>query len=193
MVSSLTQRKILSRIPRSAAVSKSRNYPKETSLPFAQGGGTLAGAKITIYNDSIYSVLVNGQEYQPGEVVLSLLTDEKGFVQTDDKALPYGSYYAIEEESPEGYLLNEDRKIEFQIREDGVIVDMTTEPVADQIGRRGFEFKKTVNGEERVANCLFEVTMTATGETHYIVTDPNGVYNSESSVLIMAMTQLSKE
>ena len=151
---------------------------KETGLSYAQGGGTLEGAEITIYNGSIYSVLVNGQEYEPGEAVLTLVTDENGFAQSGEKDLPYGSYHVKETKNPEGYLLNNDWQADFRIREDGVVVDLTENPVDDQVGRRGFEFKKTIDGKERVANCLFEVTMTATGETHYILTDPNGVYNS---------------
>lgn len=150
----------------------------ETGLALPQGGAALQGAKITLFNDSIHPVLVNGKEYLPGEAVMVLETDENGAVSTGEKKLPYGSYIAAETESPEGYILNEDWRAVFQIREDGVIVDLTSEPLADQVVRRGFEFKKTVEGKEPVANCLFAVTMTATGETHYIVTDPNGRYHS---------------
>ena len=151
---------------------------KETGLAYPQGGATLAGAKITIYNASKYPVVVGEEEYYPGTAVLTIETDENGFAQSGEKDLPYGTYYVVEEERPEGYLLNEGWKVYFEIREDGKIVDLSADPLEDQIARRGFEFKKTIEGEERVANCLFEVTMTATGETHYIVTGPNGIYNS---------------
>lgn len=151
---------------------------KETGLPYPQGAATLAGTEITIYNVSPQPVLVEGTEYTNGNAVLSIVTDQTGFAQSGEKDLPHGTYYAIESKRPEGYLPNEDWKVYFEIREDGKIVDLSSDPLEDQIARRGFEFKKTIEGEERVANCLFEVTMTATGETHYIVTDPNGVFNS---------------
>ena len=47
-----------------------------------QGDATLAGAVLDIYNTSKHLVLVDGVEYAPGEIVLTLTTDEHGYAST---------------------------------------------------------------------------------------------------------------
>ena len=51
------------------------------------------------------------------------MTDEKGLASTAKDALPYGHYQVDETKAPEGYL-NEGRiSLEFDITEDGKIVE----------------------------------------------------------------------
>ena len=91
-----------------------------------QGDATLAGAVLDIYNTSKYLVLVGGVEYAPGEIVLTLTTDEHGYASTAADALPYGSYEIVERTAPVGYLNSGVIRQGFRIREHGVIVSMTT-------------------------------------------------------------------
>ena len=94
-----------------------------------QGDATLEGAILDVYNISAHSVIVDGVEYAPGEVVLTLETDAAGAASVAADALPYGSYQVLEREggAPEGYLNSGIIQQAFQVREDGVIVDMTTD------------------------------------------------------------------
>ena len=75
---------------------------------------------------SKYLVLVGGVEYAPGEIVLTLTTDEHGYASTAADALPYGSYEIVERTAPVGYLNSGVIRQGFRIREHGVIVSMTT-------------------------------------------------------------------
>ena len=92
-----------------------------------QGDATLAGAVLDIYNTSKYLVLVDGTEYAPGEVVLTLTTDEHGYASTAADALPYGSYEIVERTAPIGYLNSGVIRQGFRIREHGSIVSLTTD------------------------------------------------------------------
>ena len=141
------------------------------------GDTTLAGARIEIVNESDHAVRVNGVDYQPGQVVMTLTTDESGNCGTRSDALPYGTYSASEVSVPEGYLLNEDWNPTFQIRTDGQVVDLTSadRAVPDQVIRGDVAFVK-VDGldMDRLAGIPFLVTSQTTGESHVIVSDENG-------------------
>ncbi|MBR3397038.1 MAG: VaFE repeat-containing surface-anchored protein [Lachnospiraceae bacterium] len=100
---------------------------KENQSDKAQGWGTLAGAEITIYNNSENAVMVDGKLYDPGAAVKTLTTDKNGKCGTAADTLPYGTYYAKETTESDGYLLNKNWRVDFVIREDGVIVDTTDE------------------------------------------------------------------
>lgn len=91
-----------------------------------QGDATLSGAVFDIYNTSKHLVLVDSVEYAPGEIVLTLTTDENGYASTVADALPYGSYEIVERTAPVGYLNSGITRQGFRIREHGVIVSMTT-------------------------------------------------------------------
>lgn len=93
----------------------------------AQGDATLEGAILDVYNISAHSVIVDGVEYAPGEVVLTLETDAAGAASVGEDTLPFGSYQISERTPPEGYLNSGVVKQAFQVREDGAIVNMTTD------------------------------------------------------------------
>ncbi len=88
-----------------------------------QGSAALAGARFEIVNVSDTSVIVDEEEFLPGEVVMNITTDETGFATTDAHALPYGRYTITEVEPPAGYLIN-DTVWEFSIETDGAIVQV---------------------------------------------------------------------
>ena len=64
---------------------------------------------------------------------MTITTDENGVAETTSSALPYGSYYAKETKRGDGYLINSNWRVDFQIREDGKVVD--TSSAADKINR----------------------------------------------------------
>lgn len=149
----------------------------------AQGNATLEGAEFTIITVNENPVIVNGETYENGEAVLTLTTDEDGLASTGADTLPYGHYRVDETKAPEGYL-NEGRiSLEFDITEDGKIVELTAEDqsISNQVIRGDLELVKVSDGDlSRLAGVPFTITSKTTGESHTIVTDRNG-YASTSA------------
>lgn len=147
-----------------------------------EGSATLAGAAITIRNDSAKSVLVGGTWYQPGEDVLTITTGEDGTAQTATDALPYGSYTARETSPSKGYLLNSDWSKSFTISEQGAVVDCTDSPLEEQAIRGDLSaVKADEDTMGRMAGVPFLVTSATTGEWHVVVTDENGMLDTSAS------------
>ncbi|MCI6547860.1 MAG: VaFE repeat-containing surface-anchored protein [Coriobacteriaceae bacterium] len=147
-----------------------------------EGSATLAGAAITIRNDSARSVLVGGTWYQPGEDVLTVTTGEDGIAQTAADALPYGTYTARETSPSRGYLLNSDWSKTFTVSDEGVVVDCTDSPLEEQAIRGDLSaVKADEDSMERMAGVPFLVTSETTGEWHVVVTDENGMLDTSSS------------
>ena len=108
-----------------------------------QGDATLAGAVISVINESKEAVYVNGKWHAKGEVVATMTTNDKGIAVLDNNAsLPYGSYSLKETKASEGYLLNDKWKVNFQIREDNKVVDVTSQALEQQIIRGDVEVIK---------------------------------------------------
>ena len=152
----------------------------------AQGAGTLEGAIFEIVNRSADSVLVQGTLYAPGEVVYTMTpTDSTGATSTYSYLLPFGTYEVREISPPyQGYLTRGILSRTFEIREHGVIVELNTEDTAirnDPI-RGDLRGVKIAEGTaQRLANVPFRITSMTTGESHVIVTDANGEFNTHSS------------
>lgn len=128
---------------RFADMDNSPNYP---DVP--QGDATLSGAEFTIYLKST-NPIVPGRDMHvslrevnaihSGEVVTILRTDKRGFADTGDLKLPYGSYYLVETKAPQGYKIN-DTRIDFVIREDGEVVEFVhMNSIQDEVIRGGIE------------------------------------------------------
>ena len=109
---------------------------------YAQGDATLEGAEFTIYNNSKESVFVNGKEYAKNAAVLTIKTDKDGNSSTKKDALPYGTYLIKETKPSKGYLLNQEWNKPFEIREPGVIVDLTEGPTEESVIRGGVRISK---------------------------------------------------
>ena len=128
-------------------------------------------------------MIVNGETYENGEAVLTLTTDENGLASTAADTLPYGHYRVDETKAPEGYL-NEGRiPLEFDVTENGKIVELTAEDqsISNQVIRGDLELVKVSDGDlSRLAGVPFTITSKTTGESHTIVTDRNG-YASTSA------------
>ncbi len=155
----------------------------ETKDTKAQGGATLKDTAFEIISLNDNAVLVDGKLYNKNEVVKTIHTGVDGIAITDADTLPYGKYRIEESNAPEGYLTDGAKPIEFDIVNDGEIVDLTdeTHSVYNQIKRGDLEGVKIGDGtHKRLANVPFRITSKTTGESHIIVTDKNGQFSTSS-------------
>lgn len=161
---------------------------KDTGKNVGPGGILLKGAEISIINRSAGPVVFEGREIPPcigefdGEygLVTKIYTDEKGFATTGDHDLPYGTYELIETEPPYGYLNNDEWTQTREIREDGKIVAINgKDSVVDKLARLDIHFEKIdEKTQDLIPYVVFRVTNTDINESHIIMTDVNGVYDS---------------
>ena len=155
----------------------------ETKDTKAQGGATLKDTSFEIISLNDNAVLVDGKLYNKNEVVKTIHTGVDGIATTAADTLPYGKYRIEESNAPEGYLTDGAKPIEFEITEDGKIVDLTDEAhsIYNQIKRGDIEGVKIGAGtHKRLANVPFRITGKTTGESHIIVTDANGQFSTSS-------------
>ena len=155
----------------------------ETKDTKAQGGATLKDTAFTIISLNDNAVLVDGKLYNKNEVVKTIHTGVDGIATTATDTLPYGHYKISESKSPTGYLTTGAADREFDIVNDGEIVDLTDEAhsVYNQIIRGDLEGVKIGDGtHKRLANVPFRITSKTTGESHIIVTDANGQFSTSS-------------
>ena len=151
-----------------------------------QGDATFAGAEFSITNASEHAVLVDGEVYAPGEVckvIVTAVDDGTGLAIAEAAAdsLPYGSYELDETRAPEGYLNTGSIHREFQIREDGETVDLTGEPVSNDVIRGGVRVEKddlelgkseAVGGKDHASDegaCLSGIEFTIVNESEHAV------------------------
>ena len=156
----------------------------ETKDTKAQGGATLKDTVFAIISLNDNAVLVDGKLYSKNEVVKTIHTGVDGIAATDADTLPYGKYRIEESNAPEGYLTDGAKPIEFDIANDGEIVDLTdeTHSVYNQIKRGDLEGVKIGDGtHKRLANVSFRITSKTTGESQIIVTDKNGQFSTSSN------------
>ena len=190
---------------------------KDTGLPKAGGGATLAGAEFQIaYYAGQYTK--DNLPEKPTRV-WNVRTDENGlinlenvneatekylvkegsdefFVSPDGKvAFPLGTITIKETKAPQGYLIADDNADGVDddiavLNIDNNSVDTQTILTADlhstkqeQIVRGNAKWTKVVTesdgtGSKPLANVVFKVTSKTTGETHYVVTDKDGVIDT---------------
>ena len=97
----------------------------ETKDTKAQGSATLQYTEFNIISLNDNPVLVEGKLYNKNETVKKIQTGIDGIASTSADLLPYGNYRLEESKSPEGYLTDGAKAIDFSITEDGKIVDLT--------------------------------------------------------------------
>ena len=118
----------------------------ETGNIDEQGNANFEGTEFSIYNDSEKPVIVDGKSYDLGVRVATIYTDANGVAATAADFLPYGSYVIKETKNPEGYLLEGVLEQSFEIKENGVIVELgvndTDTAIMDQIIRGGVRVQK---------------------------------------------------
>ena len=157
----------------------------ESGLLTPLGGASLDGTLFEITNKSVNSVYVDGALYAPGEVCATIEVKD-GIAQTENRALPYGTYEMQEVKPGEGYLHTDQTVRSFQIRKDGEVIEFRDGDAAyNQVIRGDLQFVKVGEGGEanmgRFANVAFKLTSQTTGESHIVVTDENGEVRTESS------------
>ena len=155
----------------------------ETRDTKAQGGATLKDTAFEIISLNDNAVLVDGKLYNKNEVVKTIHTGIDGIAATDADTLPFGHYKISESKSPTGYLTTGAVDREFDIVNDGEIVDLTdaAHSIYNQIKRGDIEGVKIGDGtHKRLANVPFRITSKTTGESHTIITDANGQFSTSS-------------
>ncbi|MCJ0407514.1 SrtB-anchored collagen-binding adhesin [Clostridioides difficile] len=155
----------------------------ETKDTKAQGGATLKDTAFEIISLNENAVLVEGKLYKKNEVLKTIHTDIEGIASTSADLLPYGKYRLSEQKPPEGYLTDGAKPINFEITENGKIVDLTDEAhsIYNQIKRGDIEGVKIGAGShKRLADVPFRITSKTTGESHVVVTDDNGQFSTAS-------------
>lgn len=178
-----------------AVIVEKKNAETNDNKP--TGGATLANTEFTVNYYNGYYTKDNLPEKPTRSWVIK--TNENGYARmakdyivsgdelylsSDNKAtIPLGTITVKESKAPKGYLLPENTELNVrQIKPNGVLevvnADIkTTQP--EQVIRGDFKFVKAIeNTQTRVNKALFKVTSKTTGETHYIVTDANGGFNS---------------
>lgn len=155
----------------------------ETGDTKPQGSASLKDAAFDIISLNDNKVLVEGKLYTKNEVVKTIHTDIEGIASTSNDLLPYGKYKIEESKSPDGYLVDGAKPIEFEIVENGQIVNLTdkTHSIYNQVKRGDIEGVKIGAGtHKRLADVPFKITSKTTGESHVVVTDDNGQFSTSS-------------
>lgn len=178
----------------------------ETRETQPQGGATLEGTEFSITNLSSHPVFVNNQLYEKGQIILTVKTDQTGVAATADNALPYGHYKIEETKPPKGYLDGTMDPVEFDITENGKVVDLTSEETSfyNQVIRGGVKIQKRdletkkpeAQGGATLENAEFSITtlsenpVVVDGKTYTkgqsvitIKTDQNGLASTEKDTL----------
>lgn len=172
---------------------------RETKQYYSLGASSLAGATFALYNRSQHPVYVDGVTYAVNEKVMDFTAEEmtitiesgvEGYTKTiignttGNYVLPYGTYEIVETGTGIGYLYDSNSKAQskvFSIRSNGDMHYFTEEGDAfhNKVQREDWYFSKKADDSGReMVNVAWTVTSVTTGETHVIVTDENGKYQS---------------
>lgn len=152
-----------------------------------QGDASFAGIEFEVVNQSRNPVEVNGNIAAPGEVAMTITTDEKGFATTGANALPYGEYIIREIKTNTSMLKTFTKEIPVKVTEEGKIYPFTAE---NDVVRGGIAVEKrdTRTGETPQGNADFS------GITFEIVNSSaravvvNGVTYAPGSVVATLVT-----
>ena len=153
----------------------------ETKDTKPQGSATLKDTAFSIITLNDKPVLVDEKMYDTGEVVKTIYTDIDGVAATAADTLPFGHYKIEETKAPTGYLTDGAVAREFNIVNNGEIVELAAEEnsICNQIKRGDIKGVKIGSGtHKRLADISFKITSKTTGESHIIVTDKNGQFST---------------
>lgn len=165
---------------------------RETKQYTDPAAAKLEGSTFQLINKSGHPVRINGVDYAAGAVIkdfaaAKITENGKTFIggSTGNYVLPYGTYQIKETGAGIGYAFDSESKAqvkEFSIRSHGDMHYFIDEGQAfhNQVQREDWYFqKKAADSGKEMVKVAFKVTSNTTGETHVIVTDENGMYNTE--------------
>ena len=125
-----------------------------------QGNASFAGIDFEVINRSTNPVMVDGQTYAVGEVVMTVTTNESGIASTGSDVLPYGTYEVRESATNESMLLTWTGET-VTVRQQGHAVSVTA---VDEVERGGLSVEKqdtitgsTPQGDADFSGITFEV------------------------------------
>lgn len=155
----------------------------ETGLPTPQGGASFAHTSFVVQSLNENPITVGGEIVNYGEGINAAMgnSDENGLWEVPADVLPAGHYAVLELGFPNGYTMDGNTRVEFDIVEDGVVVELNSLPnaIADYPIRADFSLLKQ-NGEtkEPMAGVKFKITSNTTGESYEFETDERGIFDS---------------
>ena len=119
-----------------------------------QGNSSFANIDFEIINRSANPVVVDGQTYAVGDVVMTITTDETGHASTGSEALPYGTYEVRESQTNESMLLTWTGKT-VEVRQNSHSVSVTA---VNDVERGGLSVEKqdTITGSTPQGDANFE-------------------------------------
>ena len=119
-----------------------------------QGNSSFAGISFEVVNRSANPVVVGGQTYAVGEVVMTITTDETGHASTSNDILPYGTYEVKESATNESMLLTWTGET-VTVRQNGHSVAITA---VNDVERGGLSVEKqdTITGSTPQGDANFE-------------------------------------
>lgn len=170
---------------------------KETTKAYKQNGATFEGAEFEVKLYPAESVIGEAARTwifktdKDGRTALTnpseyFVSGDDFYYATDGKTpvFPLGTYTIRETKAPKGYLVNDKvETVQVTGTDSGAetVKTYSAPRVPEQVMRYNLDFVKTEDGtQNRMANVPFLLTCTTTSESHVIVTDENGQFNSAS-------------
>ena len=143
------------------------------------GNGDFANTTFTVYNADTTDVVYGGNHIAPDAEVTSGPMNESCELVFDK--LPVGTYIVKQTTVGDGYIKNETEKT-VTIPPNSTVP--ATVKFCDQIKRGDVKFtKREEDSGEPMANIVFRITSKKTGENHLVVTNNNGVVNTQNSFI----------
>ena len=162
---------------------KMEKHDFELDKKAAMGGTSFEGISFEIYclDDS---VVIGNDTYTKGQTITTVTSDAEGNIDVDMQ-FPVG-HYAVRENAANNYYTMTTGQIHYfnvvEYQGEAFIQyepDTNAVTFMDRVVRGDLSFvKKNSDTDEALAYIPFRITNNTTGETHYILTDANGNFNS---------------
>ena len=104
-------------------------------------------------NEDTQAMKADPRDFSNAVPVVTIVTDKTGLASLSADALPYGTYFAVETKPSRGYNLNTKWIVNFEIREDGVVLDFSDSNPNDENFSSTHEhwlYEQVIRGDVRV-------------------------------------------
>jgi len=159
-----------------------RDFDSKNDKP--QGSYDFSGVTFEVISKNSPNPVLDsaGNEFRNNEVVYTFTTDENGYFKSSTDALAYGDYLIREIKAPKGYWLYGKLEATLSIREEGVIVDLTSfeKTISDRVKRGDLTFVKKDEDNVPMPHVAFMISKLSAKdgktvlESHRAYTDGNG-------------------